>query len=180
MGVKPDDRAGDHCAQVNAVKPVGGGLPPMGPAQAIPARLTHRHRGQAPSHPGSHWPLDGCNTWRPSRGPLCSSERRQTCGGGLPTMGLAQSIPGLLTHCYRGQAPSHLGYRWSLDGCKPWRPSRGPLCSSQRRQNCGRGLAPDGACSVDTCVADPPLSAKPPPTLGYRWSLDWRKARSVI
>jgi len=114
----------------------------MGPAQSIPGLLTHRYRGQAPSHPGYHWPLDGCKTWRPSRGPLCSSQRRQTCGGGLLPMGPAQSIPGLLTHCYRGQAPSHLGYRWSLDGCKTGRPSRGPLCSSQRRQTCGGGLPP--------------------------------------
>ena len=134
----------------------------MGPAQSIPVLLTHRHRGQAPSHSGYRWPLDGCKTWLPSRGPLCSSQRRQTCGRGLPPMGPAQSIPVLLTHCYRGQAPSHLGYRWPLDGCKTGRPSRGPLCTSQRRQTCGRGLAPDGACSVDTWVADPPPSGASP------------------
>ncbi|CRM79156.1 hypothetical protein [Pseudomonas sp. 44 R 15] len=53
-----------HC--LNAVKTVGGGLPPMAVGQSQIYQLTHRYRGQAPSHIGLHfnigmggtgWPL---------------------------------------------------------------------------------------------------------------------------
>ncbi|CRM98877.1 hypothetical protein [Pseudomonas sp. 34 E 7] len=37
-----------HC--LNAVKTVGGGLPPMAVGQSQIDQLIHRYRGQAPSH----------------------------------------------------------------------------------------------------------------------------------
>ncbi|AZE90285.1 hypothetical protein C4J97_3596 [Pseudomonas orientalis] len=34
-------------------------------------------------------------------------------GGGLPPIAVDQSVHLSLTHRYRGQAPSHIGFQWS-------------------------------------------------------------------
>ncbi|PMU87744.1 hypothetical protein C1Y28_29940 [Pseudomonas sp. GW704-F5] len=87
-------------------------------------------------------------------------------GGGLPPIALLQSCMFWLTHCYRGQAPSHI---WiSIDQIDPdlllllLGLIADLILEAESGQKCGRGLAPDSAASVMHVWADTLLSGASP------------------
>ncbi len=73
--------------------------------------LTHRYRGQAPSHTGcaNQLRLGGAGKSGPRPWHTSKVRNRSNVGGGLPPMAVYQPAYWPLTHRYRGQAPSHIG-----------------------------------------------------------------------
>ena len=110
-GSKPADQRRQDTALSNTHNPVGGGLPPIAVEQPAFLSLTHRHRGQAPSHS-----LIGRVSARYRSGSKPADQRRQDTalsnthnpvGGGLPPIAVEQPAYLSLPHRHRGQAPSH-------------------------------------------------------------------------
>ncbi len=75
-----------------------------------------------------------------------------------------------LTHCYRGQAPSHI-WIWLNLGIQACPVSvvgtinitaRAVAVRATLQNQCGRGLAPDGGVSAKYKLADTPLSGASP------------------
>jgi hypothetical protein len=84
----------------------------------------------------------------------------------LPPIAVNQSCMFWLTHCYRGQAPSHI---WiSIDQIDPdlflllLGLIADLIVEAESGQKCGRGLAPDGGASVTFALTDMPSSAASP------------------
>ncbi len=75
-------------------------------------QLTHRYRGQAPSHIGyaNRPEVKRRGQIWPQALTHLTLDIDQTVGGGLPPMAVDQSACWQLTHRYREQAPSHIGY----------------------------------------------------------------------
>ncbi len=123
-----------------------GACPPIVVHQSCIGWLTHCHRGQALSH---IWASVGfrfvCGIGQQEawKAPWHPAWRVQNCGG-LPPMVVYQSCIGWLTHCHRGQAPSHIwvsvGFRFvcGLGQQEAW---KAPWHPAWRVQNCG-GLPP--------------------------------------
>ncbi|AUG09480.1 hypothetical protein CXQ82_23975 [Pseudomonas sp. S09G 359] len=71
-----------------------------------------------------------------------------------------------LTHCYRGQAPSHIWPSEFRDLGQPGGtlniPARAVAAQATLQNQCGRGLAPDGGVSATGELADTLLSGASP------------------
>src|SRR5450830_616 len=103
---------------------VGGGLPPMAVDQIQTYWLIHCYREQAPSHIDRVLAVEGrvasvavadeanSHTFTP----LLKCKPPPTLGGGLPSMAVDQIQTYWLTHCYRGQAPSHIARVLAVEG----------------------------------------------------------------
>ena len=71
----------------------------MAACQPTHAQLTHRYRGQAPSH-----------TDLTINNNQFDLQTQSTVGGGLLPMAACQPTHAKLNHRYRGQAPSHIAF----------------------------------------------------------------------
>jgi len=134
-------------ARVNAVKPVGGSLPPRAVRRSIPSLPDRPISGQAPSHLGSALAL---SLARRTLGHRARVNAVKPVGRGLPPRAVRRSIPSLPDRPISGASPLP---PWICTCLELGAPNVGPPSSSERGQTCGKGLAPEGGETINTLIA---------------------------
>ncbi|SDU67970.1 hypothetical protein SAMN05216475_6153 [Pseudomonas synxantha] len=164
--IRPSAWASTALSQARLGQNVGGGLLPMAVYQLSNAGLTHRYRGQAPSHIWSHCLSGFAYCYSPRRMRRCmkpsacastallQARLGQNVGGGLLPMAVYQVNNTCLAHRYRGQAPSHIWISLAVRVCilhssarmrrciRPSAWASTALSQARLGQNVGGGLLP--------------------------------------